>query len=275
MPLQLIYGNNAVDNGHTETYDIVDNEIGNIFAWQMKLIHRVPYNRSQSIWPNKSRNNLKNLQDLTQLIKTKCSIVIDFDINMDQQCMNKLHEIYEQMHDTKDKFTHEQLILLYEFHDAIHDVESAHSHRTDAFWKIQWGHLAGPITRNLDLYDYYQSEIPSNTLISKWGELGKPPGGYYMDKEPDDQIRVNELIKPHRNFDPTFFIYANSYNIETFEPGFEDWWKTYENDWCNHWKTPKWTTAFEYGGIVLAEPRHKQPCDWNNEFPIVTDILFL
>jgi len=274
MPLQLIYGNNEVDNGHTETYDIVDNEIGKIFAWQMKLIHKVPYNRSQSIWPNKLRNNFKDLQEMAQLLRSKCEIVIDFEINTDQQCMNKLHEIYEQMHNVKDKFTHEQLIVLYNFHEAIHDVESAKTKRTNKFWKTQWGHLAGPVTKNINLYDYYQAEIPSNTLISKWGELGKTPEGYYMNKEPNDQNRVNHLVKPHRNFDPTFFIYANSYHIETFESGFVDWWNTYENDWCNHWNTPKWTVAYEYGGIVLAEPRHKQPCDWNNTFPMITDILF-
>lgn len=276
--IQISFGNKIVKNGHVEQYNTVDNELGDIFAWQIRHLQTVPFDSIESYYPSKPKHTWNDLLELIPKISETFGVTFDFDINRSIKSTNLLHEVYENIQtsliSTGKINGKENLDLIYKFHACIHDNEK--NTKLYDHWKISWGYKEDLVTKQKVLHEYYTYPKKTNCLCSAWSELGKTPFTYFEDQEPNDQNRINELVKPHINFRPSFLLYTESTTDDFFPIEFTEWWKTYSSDWCKKWNVGDYSINHKYGCLVLAEPVSKKyEVDWQNEYPLITDIKVL
>lgn len=272
--VEIIFGNAHRKNGHAEQYQIIDNHIGKIWQWQIEMLQQVPYSEIESKWPHKKHYSWNQLVELVKKVTKTLDYNLDFELENTQDCSNKLHKVYEEIHAThvtpgKIK-NQETLNLIYSFHHAVHDTEKTFN--PIDYWKIDWGYKAGLCTKEISLHDYYEYPVPQNHITSQWSELGKTPVSYYIDNEPNNQQRINELVKPHLHLRPTFCINSNTKTGDEFPQGFNEWWTSYAKIWYLKHNISDWEIRHDYGCVILATPLSKGSVDWKDEFPLVTKI---
>lgn len=276
--IEIVFGDKNSNKFIDKRYETVKNELGDIFAWQMKLLQKVPWGESETKYPGKKRKSWPDLLEITSKILQIFGYKIEFDLVQNADITNKLHQVYENIHVefvssgiVKDQ---NKLKILYDFHSCIHDVEK--ENQPYNYWKIDWGSKGGLCTKEMVLHDFYQYPRLPNCICSAWAELGKKPLDYFLDGEPNNQDRINELVKPHINFKPGFKIFTETLSNEDFPLNFTEWWKEYEYSWCKHWNVSKWEIKHQFGCLVLAVPVDgTYHVDWHKEFPIVKKITVL
>ena len=231
----------------------------------------VDYTLHESIlaekWANKIKH-LKNVQideteaqtndvsDLKGIYKKFCELadLVPIEIKaLDQPTLNRLHEIFEQHHDTLARKSNNE--TLYKFHHAIHYHETS-TKKTPAIF-VGWGVYEGPLTETFDCHRYYAEMLEQNNIYLPWAELGKTPLYYWMTGEPNEQMRFNELCQPHRTFRAKFMVALRDRSPEKFNPSFTEWFNRLKPNWLEKHGIEDYTEMHEYSAPLLAHTEDK------------------
>ncbi len=229
-------------------YTLADTAIAMKWFKKIKHLKNIPIDNIES-----GLIDLKGLQKIYSKFCNQYSLgEIKFEDINDQKNLNHLHQIYEENHDKisrmKDNST------LYEFHHAIHYAEGQRPSKKQI--NIAWGVKEGPLTESFDCYDYYSDSIKENNIYLSWAELGKKPLNYWLDEEPNEQQRVNELCKPHVTLRAKFFIPLENRPIGKFDNSFVEWFKTFKRSWLETYKIDSYTEKHHYSAPLLATADH-------------------
>lgn len=221
-----------------------------------KWFRKIKHLKSLPIDENESET--ADFTNLKKIYQDFCSFAgispIKFKL-IDQNLLNKLHEIYEHSHKILSK--EKNNTLLYKFHHSIHFHEKNQKHD---FKKINvgWGTKEGLLTEHFYCNNYYESKLIKNNIYLPWSELGKKPLNYWQNKEPNNQTRFNELAKPHMTFRAKFFIAVKDVVPPILEKEFVEWFSNYKNNWFKHYNIDKWENIHEYSAPLLAIAEHQQ-----------------
>jgi len=97
---------------------------------------------------------------------------------------------------------------------------------------------------NFDWLKNSTTKIQAGDVFVHWSELGKTPYQYWTNNEPNDTIRMRELIKPWLKLRPKIMVALE--DIDTLKnvrvQEFESWWSQYSEELCQYWNIPSWTT---------------------------------
>jgi hypothetical protein len=230
-------------------YSLNDNLVADKWFKKIKHLKNVAVDPVEC--NQESFTNLKHIY--TQFCEFAGVEPINF-IEINQQLLNKFHELYEQTHNTLANKPNNSII--YKFHHAIHfhEGKSPEEKRID----VGWGVKEGMLTEIFHCNHYYENHIQTNNIYLPWTELGKKPLQYWKNKEPDNQNRFNELAKPHITLRPKFMIALKDIKPVEFENNFVHWFSKYKKDWLETYDIKKWDTIDEYSAVALAYADHKQ-----------------
>lgn len=246
MKIKIVFNDDhsAVD----VDYRLIDNSIAKKWYKKLKHIYRLPVSKSET------RNEYD--LDISKHHKIFCEkIGLDFkelDYNK-QEDLNYLHWLYESQFSNVVNNT-KNTDFLYLFHHSIHNKESMNKNDIGTNFNIGWGELEGPLTQKQNLNSFYSENIKKNNLYLMWSELGKKPFRYFLDHEPHNQERFNELAKPHQHFRVQFSLRCVESKNEKFSEPFKKWFKNYKDSWLQAYGLKDWTERDEFSGVHLAEP---------------------
>jgi hypothetical protein len=165
-----------------------------------------------------------------------------------QQYFNLLHKIYE--------VGYNGLSAWLDFHEHIHICENFHNQTGQLKLSIDYREKAGMLEKPFDFL-WIQSAVtelkPGDVYIS-WAELGKSPYTYWQNNEPNDIQRICQLAKPWLTFRPKLNIALVDINslYQKDIVNFNNWWKTYHEEWCLHWGIPQWTIENMFSHLVIG-----------------------
>ena len=173
---------------------------------------------------------------------------------VNQDLLNKSHNLFEKMHNKLSKKKNNS--ILYKFHYSIHSTENSNRSNKHNQLYIAWGAKEGPLTETFNCNEYYENYIKKNNIYLPWAELGKTPHNYWLNQEPNDQKRVNELCKPHITFRGKFFIAIKDRIPLALDSSFYKWFEEYSKKWFEHYKIKKWDEIDEGSAPLLAVADH-------------------
>lgn len=189
---------------------------------------------------------------IKQLLENANLLNIDIDQNQldNQLYLNALHQIYERGYNG-DK-------IWLEFHESIHMKETINSGKIPNTCSIDYREMSGPLAQKYSMEELLtcQLNFAAGDCFVSFSELGKTPYDYQRDGEPDNINRIVQLAKPMKNL--TFRIRIALTDIDRSisqqdQLKFDNWFKPYKNDWCNHWALPDWSISQILGGIKVGE----------------------
>jgi hypothetical protein len=104
--------------------------------------------------------------------------------------------------------------------------------------KIDYNEKSGLLEKPFDrqwLKDA-KSKITAGDVFICWQELGKTPYTYWSDNEPNDIVRMQQVIKPWVKLKPNIFVALEDIDLEEksklTEFGF--WWAQYSKELCQY-----------------------------------------
>jgi hypothetical protein len=190
----------------------------------------------------------------TTLIDSAKKLNIDIDVSklVNQEYLNYLHEIYE--HGYK-KGTNVWL----DFHEMIHSIEKLNNgdiidDQIIVNYRDAAGLLEKPFDRNY--LQYAVQNVSAGTCYCRWSELGKHPYQYWLDKEPNDIIRLCQLATPWTILRPSFTIALEDTDLflskEELQE-FNTWFSEYKDQWIQHWNLKSWDEKEMNSVIPIGE----------------------
>ena len=203
-----------------------------------------------------TETQINDVSDIKEVYKKFCELADLRPIHiqkLDQPTLNKLHEIYENNHQALSTKSHSD--ILYKFHHSIHFHETF-TKKIPALL-VGWGVYEGPLTETFDCHRYYDKMLKQNNIYLPWAELGKTPLYYYMNGEPNDQIRFNKLCKPHMTFRAKFMVALKDKTPEKFSPSFTTWFNRFKSSWLEKYGLDDYTEMHEYSAPLLAHTEDK------------------
>ena len=207
---------------------------------------------------DENESEISNFSNLQKIYKDFCQFAkiqpMPFD-TIDQKLLNNLHEIFEKSHDRLSKLKDNS--ILYQFHHAIHYHESK-SNKQKTKISVGWGTKEGLLTENFRCNEHYESYIQKNNVYLPWSELGKKPLDYWQNNEPANQIRFNELAKPHITLRAKFFISTEDTVPLDLDNNFIKWFETFKNNWLQQYNLTKWDKIDEHSAPLLAIADHNE-----------------
>lgn len=230
-------------------YQVADSHLA--YAWLKKIKHlkNVPFDPIES--------NLVDLSDLDKIYKQYCqfaSLTPHRFPNAGQEEYNAMHKIYEQNHDRLSRLKDNGII--YKFHNAIHHAEQKGNYEKNIV--AGWGVKEGMLTENYNCNQFYENNILANQIYLPYAELGKTPLYYWLNKEPNNQIRFNQLAKPHRTFRAKFFVAVADYESKPLPAEFVSWFDSYRESWLHLHGLKDWTAIDEQCAPLLATTDFKE-----------------
>ena len=127
-----------------------------------------------------------------------------------------------------------------EFHELIHACE----YYMRSSLSIDYRILSDPLKKPFDTkwLEHSITRVPAGTIYVEWAELGKIPYVYWQNKEPNDIAYIRELAKPWLWLRGAFKINFSTFDKYDYssKEQFEQWWKNYEQDWCQHYNLDHW-----------------------------------
>lgn len=248
----IVFNKNKQDL-HCE-YSLADNDVA--IKWKSKIKHlqNIPIDTVES-----KMEDLSNLEKHYNTFCEKYNIVpLKFTNIREQKNLNLLHEIYENNHDRISRLKNN--VDLYRFHHAIHQAEQqSHNDKTEIY--VSWGVKEGLLTEKYSCHEYYADKIVKNNIYLPWAELGKKPFRYWLDNEPNNATRVNDLCKPHLTLRAKFFISLIDKTPKKFPKKFEDWFKQYKKGWTKHYNIDNYSEVHNYSAPLLATANHSYDLD--------------
>lgn len=224
-------------------YKLVSNPISERWIKKIKHLSRVPHSVIET-------TGVSFGQNIKRIHREFCEFAgIEYNkINYDeQQSLNILHELYVTNHDRLSKVKNNN--VLYEFHNAIHELEKQVGKR----FYIGWGINEGPLVEQYNCNKYYSKTLIKNNLYLPWTELGKTPLDYYNNNEPNNVERFCNLVKPHITLRAKFMIALKDYDAPDLSQEFQQWFAQFKTQWLEHYNIPDWRACDEYLGVLLAQ----------------------
>jgi hypothetical protein len=197
---------------------------------------------------------------LTQLVNKlimyaeKVNMPIDQErcLAQDQDYLNALHVVYENNCNNGPEWS--------DFHRHLHMCEKNHVSETlmQKTLKIDYNDKSGLLEKPFDRQwlNNATSKITAGDVFVCWQELGKTPYTYWSDNEPNDIIRMQQVIKPWTKLRPNIFVALEDIDLQK-DPKksaeFETWWAQYSKELCQYWNTPLWTLDDMSKCLVLGK----------------------
>lgn len=242
--MQIHFDNTSV------SFDLVESDLSPIYR------HIISHLRHIDIPFRPWDNPYKIRNPVTHLIEFANRIGITVDQRRceqkEQEYFNFLHRMYEK------NYAIDPNPAWLDFHEHIHLCES--SIRPPDFLHIDYRNKAGPLEKPFDMAWLVQStiEVKAGDIFVHWSELGKTPYRYWADKEPNNINRIKELCKPWIKLRPKILVALQDYEYSESCFEFEQWWKEYHDEWCQHWNIPKWDltdmrSVLVFGKMSLGE----------------------
>ena len=153
--------------------------------------------------------------------------------------------------------------ILYKFHQSntFRQNEDIGSNKSTKKIVVGWGVKEGPLTHRFNCGNFNEQSIVRNNLYLEWSELGKKPMGYWHDKEPNEQARINALARPHITFRAKFAIALQDSQPSKLDPAFVKWFDQYKQNWLQHHGVQKWDEIDEYcSPLPSINRRQSRPC---------------
>lgn len=198
------------------------------------------------------QKTLQGIQDDLKDTANKLGLQIDMGRLSDQQYLNELHMIYEQKYDGSQQWT--------DYHEVIHSIEKKPTGRPDYF-VVNYRHLAGPlkILFQYNWLEYTELSIRPGTVFIEMDELGKSPHRYWLDNEPDNLERFNQLAKPWVWMRPRLtFALDQIDSVIHHREEFENWFDRYKKAWCTHWNIIDWTIENMHAKLPIGQVQDYQ-----------------
>jgi len=167
----------------------------------------------------------------------------------EQLYFNQIHKIYELNYNGRLEWL--------DFHEHIHLCENKNDHKPrPKILDIDYREKAGMLEQPFDLNWLTESTtlIQAGDVFVTWAELGKTPYFYWRDNEPTDLERLCRLAKPWLKLRPKIKVALEDFdNLKNKElEQFNQWWTTYEADWCHHWNLKSWTVKDMFSSAVIG-----------------------
>ena len=225
-----------------------NNPVAEIVKKQVKHLQHLPLFFSKGDITRNIKDKNKVRSELLTLGE-KLGVNINPEILSKQCYLNHLHTHYEQrapIEGFKQGWS--------DYHDCIHILENDNEHDKNVikfFTYEQFGPLVKPYKEE---YNQYKTlDIKQGDVTVSWSELGKKPIQYWLNKEPNKQDRINELVVPWHNLMPVLNVYMDNYKIIIPDKTvFLKWFQHYKDNWCKHWNLKNWTFEDQYGDIVIG-----------------------
>jgi hypothetical protein len=229
------------------SYRLVHNPVSERWIKKIKHLSRIPHSVLET-------TGLSFAQNIERIHREFCEFAgIEYKKTnySEQQLLNLLHELYVTNHDRLSKLKNNN--VLYEFHNAIHELEKQAGKR----FYIGWGTSEGPLEEQFNCNEYYSETLVKNNLYLPWTELGKTPLHYYNNNEPTNVERFCNLAKPHVTLRAKFMIAMKDFDPPALSPEFEQWFAQFKTQWTRHYNIKDWRACDEYLGVLLAEPQDR------------------
>lgn len=226
------------------TYRLVNNPVSKRWIKKIKHLSRVPH----SFLETTGLSFAQNIENIHHEFCHFAGVVYHKTNYSEQQSLNLLHELYVTNHDRLSKLKNNK--ILYEFHNAIHELEKQIGRR----FYIGWGTNEGPLEEQFDCNEYYNETLVKNNLYLPWTELGKTPLDYFKNHEPNDLARLCSLAKPHITLRAKFMIARKDFSPPPFTREFLEWFSQHRAAWLDHYSITDWRPRDEHIGVLLAEP---------------------
>lgn len=182
------------------------------------------------------------------------SVGIDRSRMCDQEYLNELHQIYENNYDGNQSWT--------DYHEHIHLIETKLRGKfPEHKLEINYRHLAGPLNRSFqqEWLSHGQTSLQAGDVYLAWDELGKTPYNYWHDNEPDEIQRLCQLAKPWLTIRPKIHVCLRDMDRDLGENiSFENWWKSFEKEWCQHYGISSWSNRDSKTVIVIGKIQNHQ-----------------
>ena len=213
------------------------------------------------------RLSLSELVEKLIACATQVNVQIDRErcLAQDQNYFNFIHTIYEKNYNGDPAWLN--------FHEHIHLCEQRPepSKILQIDYREKSGLLEKPFDR--DWLKNATTKIQAGDVFVDWSELGKTPYIYWKNNEPNDIVRMRELIKPWLKLRPKIIVALE--DIDTLEnimvAKFESWWAQYSQTLCQHWNIPSWTTNDIFSVSVFGRVPNFQEITTqlkNNQAPV-------
>jgi hypothetical protein len=246
--IKLIFSN--AQNHHDLSFNLIESPISLRWFKKLRNIHRLPLSDTDSqllLHPNPNRFDIKLLhEEFCRLAKIHFE-PLDYT---SQDSLNLLHGFYEQHHDHLVGIDSD---CLYNFHQAIHNIELSKSINKFNYLNFGWEKLEGPLMERINMQQHYSKILKNGNLYLRWSELGKLPSEYFRDNEPNDQSRFNILSKPNKTLRAKFSLQLSLSSFQ-FTEEFNSWFKDYKESWLSYHGINDWKPIDEIGGVHVAEP---------------------
>jgi len=232
-------------------YQLHDSLVASKWFKKIKHLKNIPIDGIES--------ELEDVNDLQKIYNELClfaGIQPKIFSKVDQALLNDLHKLYEDLHDVLSK--KENNSILYKFHHSIHYNEHGNITENKKNITIGWGTKEGPLTEIFSCNNYYDQSLIKNNIYLPWTELGKKPLDYWKNKEPNDQLRINQLCRPHTTLRSKFFISCKDIIPKVLDFKFIKWFDQYKENWLAHHNILKWDEIDEYSAPLLAIANHKE-----------------
>jgi hypothetical protein len=172
-------------------------------------------------------------------------------LDQDQGHLNALHEIYENSGDSGQQWS--------DFHRHLHMCEKDHAQETvmQKTLKIDYKHKSGLLEKPFDIkwLRYGQDKVKKGDVFICWQELGKTPYLYWSQDEPNDLVRMQQVIKPWITLKPNIYIALEDIDLKNDKKNleeFEIWWNQYSQALCQHWNMLEWNTDDMFKCLVFG-----------------------
>ncbi len=226
------------------TYRLVNNPVSKRWIKKIKHLSRVPH----SFLETTGLSFAQNIENIHHEFCNFAGVVYHKTNYSEQQSLNLLHELYVTNHDRLSKLKNNK--ILYEFHNAIHELEKQIGRR----FYIGWGTNEGPLEEQFDCNEYYNETLVKNNLYLPWTELGKTPLHCFQNNEPINFQKFCNLAKPHVTLRAKFMIALQDLDPPALSQEFQQWFLQFRTPWLKHYNIRDWRARDEHTGVLLAEP---------------------
>jgi hypothetical protein len=186
---------------------------------------------------------------IKQLLRSADSLKIIVEVGKlkNQKYLNYLHMCYEKGYNGDNEWL--------QYHEAIHMLEIIHYGNLEPVVRLDYREKAGPLKRPYTFNELLdcQTKFKAGDCFIEFSELGKTPERYWLDGEPEDLQRLCELAKPMLSLSFKLVVALTDLDrSSTHDMKFNEWFSTYHDAWCNHWKIPYWTVDQIRGGLLIG-----------------------
>jgi hypothetical protein len=245
--MQIVFSNG-------ETVDLILNQtpVALIYQKIYKHLQHVPVPFRDWDSPFYFYNHsLQQIVNKLVMYAEKVNVPIDQQrcLAQDQNYLNSIHKIYEKNYNGDPAWL--------DFHEHIHLCEEEHPRRLKNL-QIDYREKSGLLERPFDYnwLEHATTKIKAGDVFVRWSELGKTPYSYWDNDEPDDMLRMQELIKPWIKLKPIIFVALEDKDLQKNPKEFaefESWWAQYSEELCKYWNIPLWALNNMSKFLVLGK----------------------